>query len=74
MTQWTIERLGRKGDGVALSGDARALAPLVLPGEVVEGEARDDRIARVCVSDASAASLAYSSDSTATSATRPSAS
>ena len=28
MTQWTIERLGRKGDGVALSGDARALAPL----------------------------------------------
>ncbi|QXI64919.1 23S rRNA (uracil(1939)-C(5))-methyltransferase RlmD [Paracoccus marcusii] len=45
MTQWTIERLGRKGDGVALSGDARALAPLVLPGEVVEGEALDGRIA-----------------------------
>ncbi|MFN3278299.1 MAG: class I SAM-dependent RNA methyltransferase [Paracoccus hibiscisoli] len=45
MTQWTIERLGRKGDGVALSGDARALAPLVLPGEVIEGEAEGGRIA-----------------------------
>ncbi len=45
MTQWTIERLGRKGDGVALSGDARALAPLVLPGEVIEGEAETGRIA-----------------------------
>ncbi|MCG6111944.1 MAG: class I SAM-dependent RNA methyltransferase [Paracoccus sp.] len=45
MTLWTIERLGRKGDGVALSGDARALAPLVLPGEVIEGEAEGGRIA-----------------------------
>ena len=45
MTQWTIERLGRKGDGVALAAEARALAPLVLPGEVVEGEAQDGRIA-----------------------------
>ena len=45
MTLWTVERLGRKGDGVAISGDARALAPLVLPGEVIEGEAEDGRIA-----------------------------
>lgn len=45
MTQWTVERLGRKGDGVAVAGDDRALAPLTLPGEVVEGEATDGRIA-----------------------------
>lgn len=45
MTQWTVERLGRKGDGVALSGDTRALAALTLPGEVIEGEAQDGRIA-----------------------------
>lgn len=45
MTLWTVERLGRKGDGVAISGDARALAPLVLPGEVIEGEAENGRIA-----------------------------
>ncbi|WP_405404242.1 class I SAM-dependent RNA methyltransferase [Paracoccus sp. Ld10] len=45
MMQWTIERLGRKGDGVALSDGARALAPLVLPGEVIEGEAHDGRVA-----------------------------
>ena len=32
MTQWTVERLGRKGDGVALAGDARALAALTLYG------------------------------------------
>ena len=42
---WTIERLGRKGDGVALSGNDKALAPLTLPGEVIEGEAADGRIA-----------------------------
>ena len=45
MTQWTIERLGRRGDGVALSGAARALAALTLPGEVIEGESVDGRIA-----------------------------
>ena len=45
MTLWTVERLGRKGDGVAISGDARALAQLVLPGEVIEGEVQDGRIA-----------------------------
>ncbi|MDO5630802.1 MAG: class I SAM-dependent RNA methyltransferase [Paracoccus sp. (in: a-proteobacteria)] len=41
---WTIERLGRRGDGVAVSGDDRALAPLTLPGEVIEGQAEDGRI------------------------------
>lgn len=46
MTLWTVERLGRRGDGVAVSGDgARALAQMVLPGEVIEGEATDGRIA-----------------------------
>ena len=45
MTQWTVERLGRKGDGVAMAGDSRALAALTLPGEVIEGEALDGRIA-----------------------------
>ena len=46
MTSWTIERLGRRGDGVAVRGDERALAPLTLPGEQIEGEAEDGRIAR----------------------------
>ena len=45
MTRWTVERLGRKGDGIAVSGDQRALAALVLPGEVIEGEAAEGRIA-----------------------------
>lgn len=45
MTTWTVERLGRKGDGVAVSGEARALASLVLPGEVIAGEAEAGRIA-----------------------------
>ncbi len=42
---WTVERLGRKGDGVAISGQDRALAALTLPGEVIEGEAVAGRIA-----------------------------
>lgn len=42
---WTVERLGRKGDGVAIFGDQRALAALTLPGEVIEGEASDGRLA-----------------------------
>ncbi|CAM3089614.1 23S rRNA m(5)U-1939 methyltransferase [Paracoccus aminovorans] len=42
---WDVARLGRKGDGVAISGEARALAFLTLPGETVEGEAQDGRIA-----------------------------
>ncbi|HHW34190.1 MAG TPA: class I SAM-dependent RNA methyltransferase, partial [Paracoccus solventivorans] len=45
MTRWRIERLGRRGDGVAVAGEARALAPLTLPGEEIEGEAEDGRIA-----------------------------
>ncbi|WP_112873544.1 class I SAM-dependent RNA methyltransferase [Paracoccus endophyticus] len=46
MTLWTVERLGRRGDGVAVSGNGvRALAPLVLPGEAIEGEVQDGRIA-----------------------------
>ncbi|KGJ15803.1 class I SAM-dependent RNA methyltransferase [Paracoccus sanguinis] len=46
MTVWTVERLGRRGDGVAVAvaGEARALAPLVLPGEQIEGTAEDGRI------------------------------
>lgn len=44
-TEWTIERLGRKGDGVAIAGESRALAPLTLPGEVIAGQALDGRIA-----------------------------
>ena len=47
MTRWTIERLGRKGDGVAISDGLRALAPLVLPGEVIEGEPVEGRITDV---------------------------
>lgn len=43
---WTVERLGRRGDGVAVRGEERALAPLTLPGEQIEGEAEDGRIAR----------------------------
>ena len=40
MSRWRIERLGRRGDGVALAADgARALAPLTLPGEEIEGDA-----------------------------------
>lgn len=43
---WTVERLGRRGDGVAVRGDERSLAPLTLPGEQIEGEAEGGRIAR----------------------------
>lgn len=40
MSNWQVERLGRRGDGVARAGDGRrALAALTLPGEVIEGEA-----------------------------------
>jgi len=42
---WTVERLGRKGDGVAVSGEHHALAALTLPGEVIEGEVQAGRIA-----------------------------
>lgn len=45
MNPWRVERLGRRGDGVArnAAGD-QALAALVLPGEVIEGEAVAGRI------------------------------
>ncbi|RJL20452.1 class I SAM-dependent RNA methyltransferase [Paracoccus siganidrum] len=45
MSLWRIERLGRRGDGVAIGAAGRALAPLTLPGEEIEGEAEDGRIA-----------------------------
>lgn len=45
MSLWTVERLGRRGDGVAVSDGGQALAPLVLPGEVIAGEAVEGRIA-----------------------------
>ena len=54
MTEWRVERLGRRGDGVAVmlgdaapgtaTGGARALAAMTLPGEIIAGEARDGRI------------------------------
>ncbi|MTE00977.1 class I SAM-dependent RNA methyltransferase [Paracoccus sp. YIM 132242] len=45
MTLWHVECLGRRGDGVAVGDAGRALAPLTLPGEAVEGEAKGGRIA-----------------------------
>ncbi|MFC3168518.1 class I SAM-dependent RNA methyltransferase [Paracoccus fontiphilus] len=45
MTLWRVERLGRRGDGVAVSDRGRALAPLTLPGEEIEGEPQAGRIA-----------------------------
>ncbi|TBN39832.1 class I SAM-dependent RNA methyltransferase [Paracoccus subflavus] len=45
MTLWRVERLGRRGDGVAVGASGRALAPLTLPEEQIEGEAMDGRIA-----------------------------
>ncbi|MDB6176807.1 class I SAM-dependent RNA methyltransferase [Paracoccus sp. Z330] len=45
MSLWQIERLGRRGDGIATGPDGKALASLTLPGEQVEGMAVDGRIA-----------------------------
>lgn len=45
MSLWRVERLGRRGDGVAIGTAGRALAALTLPGEEIEGEAVDGRIA-----------------------------
>lgn len=46
MSQWSVERLGRRGDGVAVDAQGlRALAALTLPGERIEGEAVEGRIA-----------------------------
>ena len=40
MSRWRVERLGRRGDGVAVAADgSRALAALTLPGEEIAGEA-----------------------------------
>lgn len=44
MSLWTVERLGRRGDGVATGPEGRALAALTLPGEAIEGEAVEGRI------------------------------
>ena len=45
MTEWVVERLGRKGDGVLHGPEGQqALAARVLPGEVIAGEAVDGRI------------------------------
>lgn len=44
---WVVERLGRRGDGVARGADGgQVLAALTLPGEVIEGVAEDGRIAQ----------------------------
>ncbi|AGT10017.1 class I SAM-dependent RNA methyltransferase [Paracoccus aminophilus] len=43
---WTVERLGRRGDGVAFdAAGQRALAARVLPGEVIAGAPVEGRIA-----------------------------
>ncbi|MDM7457906.1 MAG: methyltransferase [Paracoccus sp. (in: a-proteobacteria)] len=44
MSIWTVTRLGRKGDGVVHGAEGQALAPLVLPGEVIEGQPIRGRI------------------------------
>ncbi|AXC48530.1 class I SAM-dependent RNA methyltransferase [Paracoccus suum] len=52
MNQWQVERLGRRGDGVAHALDgsgARALAGLTLPGEVIAGTPVDGRIAQPAI-------------------------
>ena len=45
MDQITIERLGALGDGVAQQGADAIFAPFTLPGDVVEGEIADGRMA-----------------------------
>lgn len=46
MSIWTVERLGRRGDGVARDETGKqTLTALVLPGEVIAGEPEDGRIA-----------------------------
>lgn len=44
MSLWTIERLGRRGDGVAVGDAGRALAPLTLPMERIEGTPSQGRL------------------------------
>lgn len=44
-TSWQVERLGRRGDGVAFNAAGeRALVPLALPGETVTGAVADGRV------------------------------
>ncbi|WBU63944.1 class I SAM-dependent RNA methyltransferase [Paracoccus aerodenitrificans] len=46
MTLWTVERLGRHGDGIAVADDGQQVfAARTLPGEQITGEAHDGRIA-----------------------------
>ncbi|TKW66512.1 MAG: class I SAM-dependent RNA methyltransferase [Paracoccus denitrificans] len=45
MTQWTVERLNRRGDGVARDASVQqVLAQVTLPGEVIDGAVNDGRI------------------------------
>ncbi|MDP0927088.1 class I SAM-dependent RNA methyltransferase [Paracoccus onubensis] len=44
MSLWHIDRLGHRGDGIAISEGRRALAALTLPGEEIEGDVQDGRI------------------------------
>lgn len=53
-TTLSIDRLGRRGDGVARTAEGQTvLVPLTLPGEVVTGEIRDGRIATPVIVTAS---------------------
>lgn len=55
LEQFSIERLGAQGDGVAVSdAGRRAFAPLTLPGETIEALAAGDRLDAVRVVEASA--------------------
>jgi len=44
MTNFTVQRLGHKGDGIA---DGPVYVPLTLPGEVVSGDLEDQRLSNV---------------------------
>ena len=45
MSVWQVERLGRRGDGIAVRQGQKALAALTLPGEEITGEEQGGRIA-----------------------------
>lgn len=44
-TVLTIDRLGLRGDGIASGPDGPVYAPLTLPGEIVQGQVQDGRMA-----------------------------
>ena len=46
MTEIQIEKLGAKGDGVAILDGIEVFAPYTVPGERVEGEIQDGRMAK----------------------------